>query len=163
MAAKKKHPWQAGQSSAQNAVEVLPALARAFFAQGKTLTPQVKLEALHDFRIRSKRFRDTLELFRPCYTPRLERLLQSLRDVQQLLGEMNDLTTTRQMLTDRGLAKSQHHVLDILEVRMAEKAEQFFSLWTQTFARQDEERRWVSYLAGGTFNPIRPVRKRHAT
>jgi CHAD domain-containing protein len=131
-------------------VEVLPALARAFFAQGKTLTPRAKLEALHSFRIQSKRFRDTLELFRPCYTLRLERLLKSLRDMQQILGELNDLTTTRQMLTDRGFAKSQPHVLDSLETRLAEKTEQFFSLWKQTFARQGEERRWVNFLAGGT-------------
>jgi CHAD domain-containing protein len=163
MAAKKKLSWQVGQSSIQNALEVLPALARAFFAQGKTLTPPAKLEALHSFRIQSKRFRDTLELFRPCYTPRLERLLTSLRDMQQILGELNDLTTTRQMLTDRGLAKSQLHVLDSLETRLAEKTEQFFSLWKQTFARPDEERRWVNYLAEGTFNSTGPVRKRPAT
>jgi CHAD domain-containing protein len=163
MAAKMKFSWKAGQSSAQNAAEVLPALARAFFAQGKTLTPRVTLEALHSFRIQSKRFRDTLELFRPCYTPRLERLLKLLRDIQQILGELNDLTTTRRMLTDRGFAKSQPHVLDNLETRLAEKAAQFFVLWQQTFGRQGEGRRWVNYLAGGTFNPTRPVRKRGAT
>jgi CHAD domain-containing protein len=163
MAAKKKFSWTAGQSSAQNAAEVLPALARAFFAQGKTLTPQAQLEALHRFRIQAKRFRDTLELFRPCYTLRLERLLTLLRDIQQILGELNDLTTTRQMLANRGFAKSQPQVFDSLETRLAEKAEQFFALWKQTFARQGEERLWVNYLAGGTFLPAKPVRKRDAT
>jgi len=158
-----KFSWKAGQSSAQNAAEVLPALARAFFAQGKTLTPRVTLEALHSFRIQSKRFRDTLELFRPCYTPRLERLLKLLRDIQQILGELNDLTTTRRMLTDRGFAKSQPRVLDSLETRLAEKAGQFFALWKQSFARQGEERRWVDYLAGGTFHPTTPGRRPGAT
>jgi len=163
MAAKKKFSWQVGQSSTQNAVEVLPSRARAFFAQGKSLTPRVKPTALYRFGIQVKRFRDTLELFRPCYTLRLERLLRSLRDIQQILGELNDLTTTRQMLSDRGFAKSQQLILDRLETRLAEKAEQFFSLWKQTFARQGEERRWVDYLAGGTPNPTKPVRKRAAT
>ena len=163
MAAKKKFSWKAGQNSAQNAVEVLPSLARAFFTQGKSLTPRVKLKALHSFRIQAKRFRDTLELFRPCYTLRLERLLKSLRDIQQILGELNDLATTCQMISDRGFAKSQLPVLDSLETRLAEKAEQFFSLWKQTFARQGEERRWVNYLAGGTPNLTKPIRKRDAT
>jgi CHAD domain-containing protein len=151
MANKKKFSWKAGQSSAQNAAEVLPALAVAFFAQGRALTPHAAPDALHSFRIQSKRFRDTLELFRPCYTPRLERLLTSLREIQQILGELNDLTTTRQMLAGRGFAKSKQSVLDSLEARMAEKPEQFFSLWQATFAREGEERRWINYLAGGTF------------
>jgi CHAD domain-containing protein len=162
MAAKKKLAWKEGQSAAQNAARVLPALARAFFAHGKTLTPQVELEALQSFRLQSERFRDTLELFRPCYTLRLERLLKSLRDVQQILGELNDLTTTRQMLTDRGFAKSQPQVLDSLETRLAEKAEQVFALWKQTFARQGEERRWVNYLAEGASLPPKPIHKHDA-
>ena len=159
MAAKKKFAWKEGQSAAQNAAKVLPALARAFFAQGKTLTPQVELEALHSFRLQSERFRDTLELFRPCYTLRLERLLKSLRDIQQILGELDELSTTRQTLIDRGFAKSQPQVLDSLEDRLAEKAEQCFALWKQTFARQGEERRWVNYLAGGASPPPKPVHK----
>ena len=163
MAAKKKLPWQAGQSSTQNAAEVLPSLARAFFAQGQTLTPQVELEALHSFRIQSKRFRDTLELFRPCYTLHLERLLKLLRDMQQILGQLNDLTTTHQMLTERGFAESHPHVLDNLETRLTEKTEHFFSLWQHTFARPGEERRWVNYLAGGTSNQARAVRQRDTT
>jgi len=155
MAAKKKFSWQAGQSSTQNAREILPALARAFFAHGATLTLHVKLEAFHRFRLQAKRFRDTLELFRPCYTPRLERLLTALQDIQQILGELNDLTTTRQMLGDRGFAKSHPQVLASLETRLAEKAEQFFALWQQTFARPGEERRWLNYLAGRAGNSIR--------
>jgi CHAD domain-containing protein len=155
MAAKEKFSWQAGQSATQNAREVLPALARAFFTQGATLTPRVKLEAFHRFRLQAKRFRDTLELFRPCYTSRLERLLKSLRDIQQILGELNDLVTTRRMLSDRGCAESHPQLLGSLETRLAEKAGQFFALWQQTFARPGEERRWLKYLAGGAANPTR--------
>jgi CHAD domain-containing protein len=163
MANKKKLSWKAGRSAAQSATEVLPALAVAFFAQGKALTPQAAPEALHSFRLQSKRFRDILELFRPCYNPRLERLLKSLRDIQQILGELNDLTTMRQLLADRGFDKSKQHVLDSLAARMAEKPEQFFALWQKTFARAGEARRWVNYLAGGTFRPTTPGRKPGAT
>jgi CHAD domain-containing protein len=152
MAAKEKFSWQAGQSSTQNAREVLPVLARAFFTQGAMLTPHVKLEAFHRFRLQAKRFRDTLELFRPCYTPRLDRLLQSLRDTQQILGELNDLAATHRMLSDRGCAESHPQLLGSLETRLTEKAGQFFALWQQTFARPGEERRWLNYLAGRADN-----------
>lgn len=159
MANKKKLSWKAEQSAAQNATDVLPALAVAFFAHGKALTPHAPPEALHSFRLQSKRFRDTLELFRPCYNPRLERLLTVLRQIQQILGELNDLRTTRQLLADHGFDKSNPHVLDSLAARMAEKPPLFFALWQKTFARESEERRWVNYLAGGTFRPSKPRHK----
>src|SRR5262245_49294394 len=159
MANKRKFSWKAGQSAAQNAAEALPSLTVAFFAGGKALTPQAAPDALHSFRIQTKRFRDTLELVQPCYNRRLERLLNSLREMQQTLGELNDLTTTRQMLADRGFDKSKQSALDSLDARMVEKAEQFFSLWKKTFAREGEERRWVNYLVGGTFRPTRPIHR----
>jgi CHAD domain-containing protein len=159
MANKKKLSWKAGQSAAQNATEVLPALAVAFFAQGKALTPHAPPEALRSFRLQAKRLRDTLELFRPCYTPRLERLLTVLREIQQILGELNDLRTTRKLLADRGFDKSDPSVLDSLAARMADKPGLFFTLWQKTFAREHEERRWVNYLAGGTFRPRKPGHK----
>jgi CHAD domain-containing protein len=159
MANKKKLSWKAEQNAAQNATEVLPALAVAFFAHGKALTPQAPPEALHSFRLQAKRLRDTLELFRPCYTPRLERLLTVLREIQQILGELNDLRTTRQLLADRGFDKSNPSVLDTLAARMAEKPELFFALWQKTFPHEREERRWVNYLAGGTFRPRKPGHK----
>jgi CHAD domain-containing protein len=159
MANKRKFSWKAGQSAAQNAAEILPSLTVAFFAGGKALALQVAPDALHSFRIQTKRFRDTLELFRPCYNRRLERLFKSLRDIQQILGGLNDLSATRQTLADRGFDKSKQSVLDSLDARMTEKADQFFPIWKETFAHEDEESRWVNYLAGGTFRPTKPIHK----
>ncbi len=159
MADKRKFSWKAGQSSVQNAAEVLPALAAAFFAQGRALTSQPPPEALHNFRIQAKRLRDTVELFQSCYNRRLERLLKSLRELQQTLGELNDLAATRRMLVDRGFDKSRRNLFANLDARIAEKTDQFFPVWRDTFAREDEARRWVHYLATGTFRPTRPVHK----
>src|SRR6266849_1945380 len=159
MADKRKFSWTTGQSSVQNAAEVLPAFASAFFVQGRTLTAQAAPEALHVFRIQAKRFRDTLELFQPCYNRRLERLLKLLRELQQTLGELNDLAATRRLLVDRGLEKSGQNLCDKLDARITEKTEQFFSVWREPFARENEARRWVNYLATGMFRPTRPVHK----
>ena len=149
MAGKRKFSWTAGQNSVQNAAEVLPALAAAFFAQGRALTSPPAPEALHALRIQAKRLRDTLELFQSCYNRRLERLLKSLRELQQTLGELNDLAATRKMLRGRGFDKSRQTLLATLDARIGEKAEQCLSVWQNTFARADETRRWVNYLAGG--------------
>jgi len=147
MANKKKFPWKEDQSAEHNATEVLPSLAAAFFAQGRDLTPQAAPDGLHNFRIQAKSFRDTLELFRPCYDRRLEQLLKLLRDMQQILGEMNDLATTRRLLTDYGLEQSRPRLLDSLDTRIQEKVNQFFSVWKKTFAPVRKEYRWVNYLA----------------
>lgn len=148
MANKKRLPWKNGRSAARNATEVLPSLAAAFFAQGRTLTPQAAPDGLHNFRIQIKRFRDTLELFRPCYDRRLERLLKLLRDMQQMLGEMNDLVTTRRLLADYGLEQSRPHLPDDLDTHIQEKANQFFSVWKKIFVPVTKEHHWVDYLAG---------------
>ncbi len=159
MADKRKFSWKAGQSSIHNATEVLPALAAAFFAPSRAPASPAAPEALHNFRIQVKRFRDTVELFRPCYNRRLERLLKLLRELQQTLGELNDLAATRRMLVDRGFDKSKQNLLANLDARIAEKTDQCFSVWRETFAGEDETRRWVNYLATGMFRPTRPVHK----
>jgi CHAD domain-containing protein len=159
MAEKRKFSWKAGQSSVQNAAEVLPALAAAFFAHGRALTSPSAPEALHAFRIQLKRLRDTLELFQPCYNRHLERLLKALQELQQTLGELNALAATHSLLVDRGFDESRPNLFGNLDARIAEKARQFFSIWQDTFAREDEARRWVNYLATGMFRPTRPVHK----
>lgn len=148
MANKKKLPWKEGLSAAHNATEVLPSLAAAFFAQGRTLTPQAAPDGLHNFRIQAKRFRDTLELFRPCYDRRLEQLFKLLRDMQQMLGEMNDLASTRRLLTDYGLEQSRPYLPADLDTHIQEKVNQFFSVWKKIFVPATKEQHWVNYLAG---------------
>lgn len=146
-AKKREGPWKAGQSSVQNAAQVLPSLAVEVFAQGRALASETAPDAFHEFRIHVKQFRDTLELFRPCYDLHLQRLLKSVRESQQILGEMNDLAATRKMLADRGLDKSRQSLFDSLDARIAKKAGQF-SVWGETFAHEAAEPRWVNYLAG---------------
>jgi CHAD domain-containing protein len=57
--------------------------------------------SLHGFRLLTKRFRYTLELFRCCYGPGLERRIEALHTLQQRLGEINDCATTREILLGR--------------------------------------------------------------
>ena len=72
--------WEGSKSVAWNAREKLPELARGFFETGRALAAShPSLQALHRFRLLTKRFRYTLELFRPCYGPVLDRRIEALK------------------------------------------------------------------------------------
>ncbi len=59
---------------------------------------QPSAKALHKFRLATKRVRYTLELFRPCCGPGLEQRIETLRRIQQHLGDLNDYATTRRLV-----------------------------------------------------------------
>ncbi len=67
-------------------------LFRRAIAAGRELGPEAAPEALHRLRLRLKKLRYMLELFRWLYTPaEVERLVISLKALQDHLGKLNDL------------------------------------------------------------------------
>lgn len=146
--------WLKGRSAAVNAAARLPGLAAEFFQAGRALAAAASgPEEAHLFRIRTKRLRYTIELFRPCYGRGLTVRLDSLREIQQCLGEMNDLATIRRLCRRPRLEA-------LMDTRMTAKIEEFRLLWRERFDRQGQEARWIAYLrrpAG------RPRRKRPVT
>ena len=140
--------WNPDGTASANAKSRLPVLARDFFRAGDKLAAAgAGPEQAHQFRIAAKQFRYTLELFRPCYGTQLEKRLQSLKEVQQCLGDLNDLVTVQRL--ERG---EQMHAA--LEVRIRARIQEFHELWQQRFGKP-VQKRWVEYLAGK-----QPVKKR---
>lgn len=140
--------WEGGKSVAENAGEKLPELARGFFEAGRELGPQASFKDLHRFRLLTKRFRYTLELFRPCYGPALERRIEALQTLQQDLGEVSDCASTEAMLLDRDdLPKAEKDRL-VRKVRdlAAARTAKFQRHWRADFAPRRREREWVRYL-----------------
>src|SRR5213594_2000685 len=91
--------WDTNKSAPENAARKLPKLAGRYFKAGrKLLKGRASVEILHRFRLETKRFRYTLELFRPCYGPGLDQRLALLRKVQDLLGEINDCVTAKSLI-----------------------------------------------------------------
>jgi CHAD domain-containing protein len=87
------------QSVAEAAREVLPRMARKYFEAGRDVVGDRKPpDELHQFRLRTKRFRYTLELFRPVYGPRLDEYLKSLRSMQAALGKVSDYQAIERVL-----------------------------------------------------------------
>jgi CHAD domain-containing protein len=142
--------WDDSATAGQNARLKLPSLVQSFFRTGrKVADPSSSEAALHQFRLRAKRLRYTLEFFRFYYGPGLERRLAVLREIQGCLGEISDCAVTRE-LTARTLAprSAERQQADrFLRGRARRKAAQFRRYWREVVDVPGEERRWRNYLS----------------
>jgi len=154
---KAKSKWRAEDSAAENARRVLPALAAGYFAEvRKVLAADPPPAGLHCLRLASKRFRYTLELFRPCYAAGLEQRLDELRRLQDILGACNDAVTSLEPL-DRLLRRRPERlaVRAHLEKLAADHAAAFRTHWTGEFDAPGQEDAWCTYLARHSRAPLR--------
>lgn len=86
-----KGEWDWSASVAENARKALPRLAAEFFREGHAVAAALgNYERLHQFRLRAKRFRYTLEIFGSCYGARLNAKAPALRGLQDRMGAIND-------------------------------------------------------------------------
>jgi len=148
--AKNKYIWNQSTSASANAREQLPKLLQEYFKYGRELMQSSSAPAaMHRFRLETKALRYTLELFRPCYGPGLERLLASLRKLQDCLGELNDCAATQRMLAARlpKQAPARLRMDQLLKGRIKRKSAELKRYWWETFDRPDEETRLVGYLS----------------
>lgn len=147
MAKKIKLAVSTSKTAAQNARAELPRLAKSYFKAGrKLLSQEPSGKALHKFRLDTKRFRYTLELFRGCYGPGLDARLLRLGEVQTHLGDINDCAATLRMLKDEyGLRRK--GVSKYLERRAERKIREFRKCWETSMDSQGQEEWWVDYLA----------------
>lgn len=130
---------------ARTAQRVLPRMARQFFERGNDAAKtKASPRELHQFRIASKKFRYTLELFTSVYGPPLNSSMEKIRNAQRLLGEINDCETVRGMLSQY---KTADRLTSWLKKRQRRKMEQFQRYWTETFAAEGELRKWSALLS----------------
>ena len=143
--------WAIARTPEENASQKLPPLARAYFRAGRALlAAKATPGALHKFRLDTKHFRYTLEMFQPCYGPGLEERLSLLRNIQDLLGEINDCATTQKLLGTQPVGVSR-----FLERRMVLKARALRMFWQQVFDGAGQESWWTNYLARFARKPRR--------
>jgi CHAD domain-containing protein len=142
--------------TAQIARQMLPGMAKEFF-EGGDQAANVKAEPreLHRFRLASKKFRYTLELFTPLCGTSLNPQLEAMRRVQTLLGDINDLETVRDML---GQYEGAEAVIAWLKKRQRKRLAEFRAHWTTTFAEADQRQSWIDLLKNLAATP-RAARK----
>jgi CHAD domain-containing protein len=135
------------QSAAENARIVLPKMARRYFEAGrKAIGGKRPADELHKFRLETKRFRYTLELFRPVYGPNLDRHLKALRKLQGVLGKVSDHQAIQRVLAgDRDLKAE-------LQRDLKTKVKNLRRIW-RAFDADGELKRWRTYLGGDHSRP----------
>ncbi len=136
--------WAAKDTVGSNAARQLPALATAYFEAGEALfSGEKKPEHLHEFRLKTKHFRYTLELFDEEYGASFAALLKRLKPVQEALGEINDAATALAWLGAEECATLKQWLTD----RIMRKAARFERYWAAVFDKPGERERWVTVLA----------------
>ncbi len=142
--------WKPAHSVIENARSVLPKLAEKYFKAGRKAADGNRTpDELHQFRIKTKRFRYTLELFLPTYGSRLDRELEPIRELQKVLGKLHDYHIIEQML------EGQKTLQVNLQRRAKKKLKEFHEQWTK-FDSNGELKRWKKLLA------VRPAKSRAA-
>ncbi len=145
----KRGKWRPAGDVAENAALFLPVRLEKLFAAGrKSLATIPSADALHKLRLKTKRVRYGIELFRNCYGPGLDSILNALRDLQGYLGEVNDYATARRLI--QGGPGTDPAALRVVEQGLArrqrEHAAKLLRYWKESFDLPDQERRWRLYL-----------------
>lgn len=115
-----------------------------YMAAGRRLVRKPRTpEQLHKFRILTKRFRYTLEMFSDLYGPGLQQRLGHLRTMQETLGNLNDCVVASAML--RRLDPF-HRLLPRLAAEALACESSFRYFWDSVMSAPGEELRWVRYF-----------------
>lgn len=132
---------KSSRSAAENARVALPKLVEKYFKSGRKAVDEKRSpRQLHGFRLRTKQFRYSLELFRPVYGPSLNRQLDALRELQSVLGQLSDYHSVRTLLADdKGLAEK-------IERATKKKLKEFRKQWAR-FDSPGQLQRWKTFLA----------------
>lgn len=135
--------WIPQESAESNARRVLVALARDYFAAGRSLVAEKPQPVdLHPFRLKTKQLRYTLEMFRGIYGDPLEGRLRDLKPVQSALGDVNDCVATAEAFK-LGSAFRQ-----FLKKRAERNSAEFYRVWVEEFDAAGREDHWIRCLAG---------------
>ncbi len=139
--------WDSMASAGENVRLRLPAVVAEFFALGRAAATGTDPARFHAFRLASKRFRYTLEIFRPLYGPGLEARIEAVRRIQSLLGDRQDFAVLSARL--RNTLMPSEALLEALRAsdeKGRELEDRFGAYWREEFDLPGAEIRWVRYL-----------------
>lgn len=124
------HPRET--SAREVARHALGRLAKDFLARGnEAASLKASPHDMHRFRIVSKKFRYTLELFQPLYGSSVDRTVASIKRVGTLLGDINDCVTVAEIVAPY---HGGNRLATRLKRRQRKKTEDFRQFWKGEFA-----------------------------
>ena len=111
----------------QTEQHIVKEMATEFLKLGKkAASPDTSARQVHRFRIASKKFRYTLELFEPFHGADLTPWLERVKAVQSVLGDANDCETVRRMVSRWNAGEG---LIAKLEERQKRKLKKFRREW----------------------------------
>jgi len=130
------------RSASENAKALLPKLLEKYFKAGrKAAKGETSPKKLHGFRLATKQFRYSLELFRPLYGASLDRKLSALSGLQAALGKLSDYHSIRTLLRgDKALEAK-------IDRATQKQLKEFREQWA-AFDTDGQLPRWKAYLVG---------------
>ena len=147
--------WKERLEPRENVRRELPRMITDYFVAVRELLQNDPPPAeLHQARLASKSVRYALELFRPCYGPGLDTRLEALRQLQQILGEVNDAAMVQRLLAGASLPRQRKRAAVAFAAARAEaRAREFRRQWTEVFDAPGQLQWWVGYLSRAGKNP----------
>ncbi len=128
----------------ETARRILPAMAKDFLERGNSASEaKASPEKLHQFRIASKKYRYTLELFAPLYGESLKGWLDRVKSIQSLLGGINDCVTVAEIVADHKVEA----LSSWLKKRQRRKTEEFCRRWQEVFGDRELVRSLMQLLS----------------
>ena len=124
----------------QHASLLLPPMVEDLFRAGlEAARADSDHPRMHQFRLKAKRMRYTLELFEPAYGERTKTIMEALKGLQEKLGAINDCATTLEMIRrDRAAAAAVQRLA-------GEREAEFRAHWKKHFGPR-ERVRWKAVL-----------------
>ena len=146
-------PRELRQSKAEAfAHRELPRLAARFFREGaRAATPEASAGERHRFRLAAKKFRYTLELFAEFYSPAAAHWIAQVKELQSLLGAINDCRAVRDLVDTLG---GNPKIEASLKKRQRRKSLEFRRAWTARFGAADTARQWIERLSHPPRKPV---------
>jgi CHAD domain-containing protein len=129
------------ETAAEAAQRLLPAMTEKLFRTGRdAVRPDYSQRKMHEFRLKTKHVRYTLEIFEPVYGSKTKPMLEALKGLQEKLGAINDCATTLELIRrDRSAAASVRRLAGEREV-------EFRTYCKKHFGPPRERLRWKAVL-----------------
>lgn len=131
-------------TTTQAAALLLPKHTGRFFKAGRKAFASGDADDLHQFRIAAKRFRYALEIFAPVYGTKLNARLESMKELQDLLGKLNDLVTARELLSKE---RKRSEIMQWISHSEKETRQSLEQYWQDVMNAPGEEESWKRYLS----------------
>jgi CHAD domain-containing protein len=133
---------------------IMPEKVKEYFVFGEAAADHgASAHKMHRFRIAAKNFRYTLDFLAPLYDGACDGMVEQLKSIQSLLGDINDAATTRRLVSREGGGPARKPILAALKERQRKKADEFHQQFAAESVSSSVRRQWKATVRLGPGTP----------